>query len=233
MDAVLSRDFVLEFLSNISIMSITLTRLAEDFIIFSSETFNFFELSDKVTTGSSIMPNKKNPDSLELTRGKSGRIIGNFISLFTVLKGIPSTYNKDLQEDKERLFDTIDTIKDVLIVNVTLLNNLTVNKEYMNRAIDPLSFATELADFLTSKKIPFREAHHVVGKIVLECINHKIYLTTLTESDLMRYHEAFAGIGDNWADIKSFLDKRELIGGTGIKSVENQIKVAKNFINKI
>ncbi len=182
MDGVLSRDFILEFLSNISILSITLSRYAEDFILFSSEHFNFFELSDKVTTGSSIMPNKKNPDSLELTRAKSGRIIGNFVALFTVLKSLPSTYNKDLQEDKERLFDTIDTIKDILKVNKILIDNIKINKVKMKKSIDPLSFATELADYLTLKKVPFREAHTIVGKIVLDCIENQIFLTSLTNS---------------------------------------------------
>lgn len=232
MDGVLSRDFILEFLSNISILSITLSRFAEDFIIFSSEHFGFFELSDKVTTGSSIMPNKKNPDSLELTRAKTGRIIGNFVSLFTVLKSLPSTYNKDLQEDKESLFDTIDTIKDVLQVNTTLLKNLKLDSKAMRNSIDHLSFATELADYLTLKKIPFREAHFIVGKIVLDCVDHQMYLTTLTEKILIKYDKAFKGIGDNWANIDLFLKKRNLTGGTGRESVMAQIEHAKVLINK-
>ena len=231
MDAVLSRDFILEFLSNISILSITLSRYAEDFILYSSEHFNFFELSDKITTGSSIMPNKKNPDSLELTRGKTGRIIGNFVALFTVLKSLPSTYNKDLQEDKERLFDTIDTIKDILKVNKILIENLKINKVNMKRAIDPLSFATELADYLTIKNVPFREAHKIVGKIVLDCIENQIYLTSLTEKMLVKYNANFVGISDKWSDINLFLKKREINGGTGINSVKAQIVLAKKYLN--
>jgi len=232
MDGVLSRDFILEFLSNIAILSVTLSRFAEDFIIFSSENFGFFELSDKVSTGSSIMPNKKNPDSLELTRGKTGRIIGNFITLFTVLKSLPSTYNKDLQEDKECLFDTIDTIIEVLKVNIILLESLKINKEKMRESIDSLSFATELADYLTSAKIPFREAHHIAGKIVITCIDNEKNLTMLKEKDLIEFHEGFKGIGDDWANIDLFLKKRELPGGTGIKSVKEQIRHAKSFLNK-
>jgi argininosuccinate lyase len=232
-DAVSSRDFMLEFLSNISILSITLSRYAEDFILFSSEHFNFFGLSDKVTTGSSIMPNKKNPDSLELTRAKTGRILGNFVSLFTMLKALPSSYNKDLQEDKERLFDTIDTIKDILNVNITLLKNLKINKEIMSKSIDHLSFATELADFLTSRNVPFRNAHHTVGRIVLDCIEHQMFLTSFTEEMLMKYEKNFKGIGSNWANIPTFLSKRELSGGTGKKSVKKQIIQAHTILSKI
>lgn len=230
MDGVSGRDFILEILSDIAILSTTLSRYAEDFIMFSSEHFKFIALSDKVSTGSSIMPNKKNPDSLELTRGKTGRLIGNFVSLFTVLKSLPSTYNKDLQEDKEQLFDTIDTIKDVLSVNVTLLQNLIVNKEIMKKSVDPLSFATELADYLTGKNIPFREAHHIVGKIVIDCIEADKKLTAMTETDLCAYHKGYKGIGDNWHAVELFLKKRDIYGGTGIESVKKQIRVAKDFL---
>ncbi|MBN2544957.1 MAG: argininosuccinate lyase [Spirochaetes bacterium] len=226
-DAVLSRDFILEFLSNISIMSITLSRFAEDFILYSSEHFNFFILSDKITTGSSIMPNKKNPDSLELTRAKTGRILGNFVALFTVLKSLPSTYNKDLQEDKERLFDTIDTIKDVLKVNKIVLDYLELNKTIMKNSIDTLSFATELVDYLTLKNVPFREAHHIVGKIVMNCVENQFYLTSLTEKMLVSYDKNFKGIKDDWANIETFLKRRELEGGTGLNSVKKQIDYAK------
>ncbi len=230
MDGVLSRDFILEFLSNVSILSLTLSRFAEDFIIFTNENFNYFELSDKVTTGSSIMPNKKNPDGLELTRGKSGRIIGSFIGLFTVLKGLPSTYNKDLQEDKEKLFDAIETINDMLLVNVILLDNLKINKEIVANSIDQLSFATELADYLTLKGMPFREAHHTVGKIVSHCIDNKLILTEMKESDLVGIEKRFEGIGDNWGDIEKFLSRREIYGGTGPKSVQKQLENAKIFL---
>lgn len=233
MDGVSARDFILETLSNISILSLTLSRMAEDFIIFSSETFNFLILSDKVTTGSSIMPNKKNPDSLELTRGKTGRIIGNFVSLFTVLKGLPSTYNKDLQEDKESVFDSIDTIIDVLRVTVLLIDTLKVDKERMSSMIDPLSFATELADYLAKNGMPFREAHHIVGKIVLDCINSKTKLTSLTEDKLSAYSKEFSGIGDDWGTMDKFLSQREIAGGTGRNAVLHEIKEAKNLISKI
>lgn len=230
MDGVLSRDFALEFLSNVSILSLTLSRLAEDFIIFSSEQFGFFTLSDKVTTGSSIMPNKKNPDSLELTRGKTGRIIGNFVSLFTVIKSIPSTYNKDMQEDKEPLFDSMENIIDVLEVTIILLDSLQVNREVMESSIDSLSFATELADYLASQELPFRDAHHVVGKIVLDCVNNKKSLTALKESELVEYHDKFKGIGDEWGTMDKFLAKREIYGGTGRESLKRQFEVAEKML---
>ena len=229
MDAVLSRDFIVECLSNITILSLTFSRFAEDIILFSSEYFGFIELSDKISTGSSIMPNKKNPDSLELTRAKTGRLSGNLISLIMVLKALPSTYNKDLQEDKESLFDSVDTIKDILKINITLLETLKINKNKMKNAIDPSSFATELADYLSDKNIPFREAHKIVGKIVLECIENQIYLTSLTENMLVKYNSNFEGIGNSWSSIDLFLKRRDLSGGTGINSVKAQIKYAKKF----
>ena len=146
---------------------------------------------------------------------------------------MPSTYNKDLQEDKERLFDTIDTIKDLLKVNIILLENLKINKEDMKTAIDPLSFATELADYLTEQKMPFREAHNIVGKIVLDCIENQIYLTSLTEDLLKKYNNKFKGIGNKWSNIDLFLKKRDIIGGTGSKSVKHQISTAKKILGSL
>lgn len=233
MDAVGSRDFILEFLAILSILSVNLSKYAEDFILYSSEHFNFFELSDKVTTGSSIMPNKKNPDSLELTRGKTGRITGSFISLLTTVKGLPSTYNKDLQEDKEPLFDAIDTIKDILKVNIVLLKTIKINKNNMLEAIDSFSFATELADFLAMKGLPFRDAHYIVGKIVLDALESNKKLTEITKEELIKYSDMFKDIEDNWASIYSFLKKREIIGGTGLNAVRLQIKKAKEILNKL
>ncbi len=229
-DGVASRDFIVEFLSDISILSLNLSRLAEDFIIYSSEKFNFFELSDKVSTGSSIMPNKKNPDSLELTRAKTGRIIGSLVSICMVLKGLPTSYNKDLQEDKEPLFDTIDTIKEVIEVTTILLDSIEINGKAMRKAIDSYSFATELADYLTINGMPFREAHHVVGRIVRESLENSVELTTLSESVLCNYNEKFKGIGDDWGTIEKFLEKRDLIGGTGKGSVQTQIEYARKIL---
>jgi len=232
-DGVTARDFIAEFLSDISILSLNLSRLAEDFIIYSSEKFNFFELSDKVTTGSSIMPNKKNPDSLELTRAKTGRIIGNFVAVCTVLKGLPTSYNKDLQEDKEPLFDTIDTIKEVIDVTTIMLNSIEINEKIMKKAIDSYSFATELADYLTINGIPFREAHEIVSVIVRESLDNSVKLTTLSESILCNYHERFKGIGDDWGTTEKLFEKRDLIGGTGKNSVQNQIEYARKILKEL
>ena len=232
MDGVLSRDFAAEFLADIAILGVTLSRMSEDFILYSSEAYKFFDLSDKVTTGSSIMPNKKNPDSLELTRGKSGRFIGNLMSLLTVLKSQPSTYNKDMQEDKEPLFDTVRNIKDVLEVDTILLETMTINEDKMRNAIDSLSFATELADYLAGQGLPFREAHGVVGRIVRDCVDNNTKLTDLHRAELSQYHQLFAEIPDDWGSIERFLAKRNLPGGTGPDSVACQLKKAEKILKK-
>ena len=232
MDGVLSRDFAAEFLADIAILGVTLSRMSEDFILYSSEAYKFFDLSDKVTTGSSIMPNKKNPDSLELTRGKSGRFIGNLMSLLTVLKSQPSTYNKDMQEDKEPLFDTVRNIKDVLEVDTILLETMTINEDKMRNAIDSLSFATELADYLAGQGLPFREAHGVVGRIVRDCVDNNTKLTDLHRAELSQYHQLFAEIPDDWGSIERFLSKRNLPGGTGPDSVACQLKNAEKILKK-
>ncbi|MBP5706413.1 MAG: argininosuccinate lyase, partial [Spirochaetales bacterium] len=209
------------------------SRMSEDFILYSSEAYKFFDLSDKVTTGSSIMPNKKNPDSLELTRGKSGRFIGNLMTLLTVLKSQPSTYNKDMQEDKEPLFDTVRNIKDVLEVDTILLETMTVNTDKMRNSIDSLSFATELADYLAGQGLPFREAHGVVGRIVRDCVDRSLILTNLHKAELSQYHQLFAEIPDDWGSIERFLAKRNLMGGTGPDSVAKQLKNAEKILKKI
>jgi argininosuccinate lyase len=233
MDGVSSRDFMLELMSTIAILSGNLSRMAEDMILYSSEQFGYFELSDKVSTGSSIMPNKKNPDSLELIRAKAGRLLGNYTALFTVIKALPSTYNKDLQEDKERLFDSLDTIKQVLHVTQTTLSTLSVNKSAMQKSIDPLSFATELADYLSAMKMPFREAHKITGKIVLDCIKEQKVLTEMTETDLLKYSPQFGGIGNDWASHELFLAKRDVYGGTGTSSVDRQLERAANVLDTL
>jgi argininosuccinate lyase len=231
MDGVPARDFMLEFMNSINILSLSFSRMAEDLIIFSSENFNYFELSDQVTTGSSIMPNKKNPDGLELIRAKTGRIIGNYTGLFTVLKALPSTYNKDLQEDKEKLFDSIDTIKEVCEVAEIIIRTMKVNENSIRKSIDPLSFATELADYLALHGVPFREAHHITGKIVGQSLSGSKPLNTFTESDLTAIHPSFAGIGDQWCSQEEFLKRRVCEGSTGIESVKNQIAYLKKELH--
>ena len=171
LDAVSDRDFCVEFLSACSLIMVHLSRLAEDIILYATSEFGFFELGDAIATGSSLMPQKKNPDSMELVRGKAGRVFGDLLALLTTLKGLPLAYNKDMQEDKEAVFDAFDTVRSSLKVTSTVMRNIAVNKDralaassggYMN--------ATELADYLVRKGMPFREAHETVGKIVMRAI---------------------------------------------------------------
>ena len=167
MDAVSDRDFACEFLSAAALIGVHLSRLSEDIVLWSTSEFHFLQLSDAFTTGSSLMPQKKNPDVAELTRGKTGRLFGNLMSVLTTLKGLPMTYNRDLQEDKEAVFDSVDTIKAALAVNAAMLGDARVDDVSMASAAgDPLLLATDLADYLVLKGVPFRQAHEIVGKLV-------------------------------------------------------------------
>src|SRR5262245_30746552 len=167
MDAVSDRDFAIEFCAAGAVLAMHLSRLAEDVILWASTEFNFIKIAEAYTTGSSLMPQKKNPDVAELTRGKTGRVYGNLMSLLTLLKGLPMTYNRDLQEDKERLFDTADTVRVCVRLMSAMLLNTTVNREAcLTAASDPALLATDLADYLVKKGLPFREAHHLVGTVV-------------------------------------------------------------------
>ena len=167
MDAVSDRDFAVEFCAAAALLAVHLSRLAEDLILWASAEFNFIKIADAYTTGSSLMPQKKNPDIAELARGKSGRVIGNLVALLTLLKGLPMTYNRDLQEDKERLFDTADTVRTTTRLMAAMLKNTKVNKTACAAAAsDPALLATDLADYLVRKGMPFRQAHHIVGAVV-------------------------------------------------------------------
>ncbi len=184
LDGVSDRDFILEFLSDSSILMMHLSRFCEEIILWCSHEFQFIELTDTFSTGSSIMPQKKNPDMAELIRGKSGRVYGNLFGLLTVLKGLPLAYNKDLQEDKEGMFDTAHTILTSLDIIAGMINTMNVNKEIMTKSTQKdFSNATELADYLANKGIPFREAHEIVGKLVLACTQKGIYLQDISISD--------------------------------------------------
>jgi len=167
LDAVSDRDFIIEYAAAGALLSVHLSRLAEDLILWSTAEFGFIRIGDAFTTGSSLMPQKKNPDVAELTRGKSGRVIGNLVSLLVLLKGLPMTYNRDLQEDKERLFDTADTLRLTLRVNTAMLGDIKVNRKACSRAVaDPSLLATDIADALVLKGVPFRHAHEIVGRAV-------------------------------------------------------------------
>lgn len=231
MDAVSDRDFIVEFLSNSALTITHLTRLAEEIILWSSKEFSFIELDDTYATGSSIMPQKKNPDMAELIRGKSGRVFGNLISMLTILKGLPMTYNKDMQEDKEGMFDTVHTMIGSLKIFAGMIETMTVKTDVMEEAVNQdFSNATELADYLAAKGIPFREAHEIVGKLVLYCINKNCYLLDLS---LEEFKDACGEISDDVYAVLSPTEavrRRNSYGGTGFDQVEIQLEHAKKLI---
>jgi argininosuccinate lyase len=233
LDAVSDRDFILEFLSDASILMTHLSRFCEELILWSSEEFRFIEMDDTYSTGSSIMPQKKNPDMAELIRGKSGRVFGNLMSLFTVLKGLPLAYNKDMQEDKEGMFDTVTTVKGSLKIFAGMIETMNVKADKMESAIsNDFSNATELADYLVTKGIAFRDAHEIVGKLVIACINKGIYLLDLT---LDEFQQASSLIEDDIYEVlspKTAVNRRNSKGGTGFEAVEAAIQKAKKLVSK-
>jgi len=224
MDTVASRDAALEYLANTAIAMVHLSRLSEELVLWSSAEFGFIELADAYSTGSSLMPQKKNPDVPELVRGKSGRAIGNLVTLLTVLKGLPLTYNRDLQEDKEPLFDSVRTILDSLEVMSGTIATLGVNKERMaEAAADPMLLATDLAEALVLAGIPFREAHEVVGRIVGHCTRENVSLRSLTHADMQSFHPAFEASADELLSLERSLESRNLAGGTASARVRAAI----------
>lgn len=223
MHSVADRDFVVEILMWASLFSVHVSKMAEDLIIYSSSEFGFVVLSDAYSTGSSIMPQKKNPDSLELLRGKSGRLYGHLCGFMMSLKGIPSTYNKDLQEDKEPLFDAVDTTKACLQILTGVLSTMTVHADKMRAALTPDMLATDLADYLVRKGIPFRETHHISGSAVKMAEDRHCELTDLTLDDLRTLHPAFdTDIALVW-DMEQSVERRNAIGGTSRRAVLEQV----------
>ncbi len=231
MDAVCDRDFVIEFLSVASIMMIHCSRLAEEIILWNTPEFGFITLDDSVTTGSSIMPQKKNPDVAELARGKSGRVFGNLIAVLTVMKGLPLAYNKDMQEDKEPLFDTADTLLVLLPAFDKTLATAKFNSDRMAASLrGDFSTATDLADFLVRKGMPFRDAHEVVGRIVRHCEENDIGLEELDGKSL---HDLAPEFGEDAADIASIASSvsgRRARGGTAPAAVQEQLARAKEIL---
>jgi len=227
LDAVADRDFVVEFLSAVALLMVHLSRLAEDVILYSSPQFGFINLDERYTTGSSLMPQKQNPDVLELARGKTGRVIGHLTGFLTTLKGLPSTYNKDLQEDKEPLFDTVDTLETLLPALVGLVETMTFNPDKMRAALDEGMLATDLADYLVGKGVPFREAHGLVGKAVRRSIDTNMPLSKLPLDDYRTISDKFDvdlyAVFDFMASVK----KRNSIGGTAPDAVQAQIDTLK------
>jgi argininosuccinate lyase len=227
MDAVASRDAALEFLAAAAICMVHLSRLAEELVLWSSAEFGFVELADAYSTGSSLMPQKKNPDVPELVRGKSGRAIGNLVALLTVLKGLPLTYNRDLQEDKEPIFDSARTLGDSLEVMAGALATLRVRAERMRAAADdPLLLATDLAEALVREGVPFREAHEAVGKIVAHCVEGQRDLRSLSRDELRLFHQAFASDAGAIVSLEQALEGRGLPGGPARARVGEALEAA-------
>ncbi|MDZ5472509.1 argininosuccinate lyase [Bacillus sp. 31A1R] len=231
LDAVSDRDFILEFMSASSILMMHLSRLSEEFILWSSQEFNFIELDDSYTTGSSIMPQKKNPDMAELIRGKTGRVYGNLIGLLTVLKGLPLAYNKDMQEDKEGMFDTVKTITGSLKIFTGMIKTIKVNKTKMEQStMQDFSNATELADYLSAKGVPFREAHEIVGQLVLTCVNKGCYLADLPLGHYQNINPLFEEDIYEVLNPVTAVARRNSAGGTGFDQVRSAISKAKKLV---
>nr|WP_295969870.1 argininosuccinate lyase [uncultured Bacillus sp.] len=232
MDAVSDRDFILEFLSTGSILMMHLSRFSEEIILWSSQEFRFIELDDSFSTGSSIMPQKKNPDMAELIRGKTGRVYGNLFGLLTVLKGLPLAYNKDMQEDKEGMFDTVKTVTGSLKIFAGMIRTMKVQTGNMDKATkQDFSNATELADYLSSKGMPFREAHEVVGKLVLHCVQKNCYLSDLTMAEFKESSVLFENDIYKVLAPETAVARRNSAGGTGFEQIRLAIKKAKSCLS--
>jgi argininosuccinate lyase len=227
-DAVSDRDYLIETLSALSILMMHLSRFCEDLITWSSSEFSFVELSDEFSTGSSMMPQKKNPDSLELIRGKTGRVYGNLVALLTMMKGLPLSYSKDMQEDKEPIFDALDTVDICLQVFTGVWSTMTLRTENMESTIDSTALATDLADELVNNGLPFREAHHVVGRLVRETLDQGQDLTELTLEQLLKFSDKFSAETLKILDIRSSLSQRNISGGTGPEAVRGQLALARS-----
>lgn len=223
LDAVSDRDYLLQFLSFASICAMHLSRLSEEFIYWSTSEFQFIELDDGYSTGSSIMPQKKNPDMCELIRGKTGRIYGSLMGLLTVMKGLPLAYDKDMQEDKEGVFDAMDTLYFALDIYAGMINTMTVNGKHTREVLEhDFSNATDMADYLAKKGLPFRQAHAVVGNAVHYCIEHHKVLHDLTMEEFKSMSPLFEEDILEALKIENCVKNRESYGGTGPKSVERQ-----------
>jgi argininosuccinate lyase len=233
MDAVSDRDFVVEFLAASSLVATHLSRLAEEIVIWSSQEFSFIELDDAFSTGSSIMPQKKNPDVAELVRGKSGRIFGNLIAMLVVLKGLPLAYNRDLQEDKEALFDTFDNLQLSLETMKGLISTMKIKAQNMFLAADGnFIAATDYADYLVGRGVPFRAAHEIVGEIVKYCNQENKQLSHLSLEELRNFSQLFEEDALKLADTRTVVERRLSFGGTASKSVKRQLREAKLILNK-
>lgn len=231
LDAVSDRDFAVEFLSACSLIMVHLSRFAEDVILFASSEFDFVEISDKVSTGSSLMPQKKNPDALELIRGKAGRVFGHHMGLLATIKGLPMAYNKDLQEDKEAVFDTVDTVKMCLKVGAIVVQNMRVKEEKaLHAATKGYLNATELADYLVKKGVPFRTAHEAVGKIVVHAISRGIELNELSLEEMRTFYNGIENDVFEALSLDQTLAAKNQLGGTSPLRVSEALKAARDYL---
>lgn len=224
LDAVSNRDYVLDSLHLASVIQMHLSRMAEELILWSTTEWNFIQISDSFTTGSSLMPQKKNPDVLELIRGKTGRVYGNYISVATMMKALPLSYNRDMQEDKESLFDSLDTIDNSLQMMTCLLGNIKINKSRFYDELEGTNiYATDLAEYLVIKNIPFREAHTIVGRIVLECENRNIKLSHLSLNDYKSFNVNFEDDLYEIFDPKNSLNRKQTFNSPNLSFIKEAI----------
>ncbi|HCB93948.1 MAG TPA: argininosuccinate lyase [Selenomonas sp.] len=233
LDAVSDRDYIMEFLSAASILMVHLSRLSEETILWCSREFSFVELDDAHCTGSSMMPQKKNPDVSELVRGKTGRVVGHLMAMLTAVKGLPLAYNKDLQEDKEGIFDAIDTVKFSLSVYSRLIRGMKVRRDVMRRAVEEdFSNATDLADYLVKKGMPFRQAHAVAGKAVHDCIEKGIWLKDMSLDDYKQLSPLFDEDIQEAIRPETCVRNRDSFGGTSYHQTELQLKAGRALMEK-
>lgn len=231
LDAVSDRDFLIELLSALSILMMHLSRFSEEIILWNSLEFGFVEMDDAYSTGSSIMPQKKNPDVAELVRGKTGRVYGSLFSLLTIMKALPLTYNKDMQEDKEPVFDAIDTVKLSLPIFAEILRTMKINKQNMKKSAEKgFTNATDAADYLVKKGVPFRDAHEIIGKLVLYCINNSKSLEELSINEYKKMSSIFDEDIYKAISLEECINKRNIIGGPSKEMVMLTISKAEKYL---
>jgi len=232
-DTVSDRDFIVEFISVSATLMMHLSRIAEEFVLWSTKEFDFVDLGDEFTTGSSIMPQKKNPDMAELIRGKTGRVYGNQVTILTIMKGLPFSYNRDMQEDKEPMFDTVDTVEECLKVLYEMLGTIKFKHENMKKALNEgFIMATDIADYLSRKNLPFRQSHEVTGKIVSYAEEKGLELLELDISEFKKFSKLFDNDLYNYITLDGSIKSRKSQGGTAKKNVVKMIKSAKKEISE-
>ena len=234
MDSVSDRDYLLELLSDLAIMSMHLSRLSEEIIIWNTDEYRFVEMDDTYSTGSSIMPQKKNPDIAELIRGKSGRVYGSLISLLTTMKGLPLAYNKDMQEDKEMSFDAIDTLKSLIKLMSGMLSSMKFNHEKMAKsARGGFTNATDAADYLVKKNVPFRDAHEIVGRLVLYGIENNKALDDFTLEEFKNISDVFDNDIYDAISLKTCVEKRNTKGAPGLKAINDEVEASRKLLESL